>query len=176
MADLPSFPVKPGDKPIFRLVKICNRNDFPLADMYDGVPYLFEPNKPLSIPLEAAAHFFAWPSDDQRAVHMWIAKRHGWNTARHIARQDETGKPYPGGKMLWEIWVEKVEIAPVEFDLVQRDPDAPIPAIEDHEDAEPAESDDLPMPSTTRDDIAGTRVGKRKRSAVPHRAPRRVDV
>ena len=87
MADLPNMTaIKPGETPTFQLVKIINTNDFTIEDMFDGVPYRFEPNKPLSIPLEAAAHFFAWPSDDLIFVKLWIVKCFGWNMKDDIAR------------------------------------------------------------------------------------------
>ncbi len=172
MADLPNMPaIKPGDTPTFQLVKIINTNDFTIEDMFDGVPYKFEPNKPLSIPLEAAAHFFAWPSDDPTLVKMWIAKRLGWNTKDDIARQ-------PDARMRWEHWVEKIMIVPVHFDLVQRDPDAPIPAMADTGDGEgEAMTDsDLPPVPQTRDDLSETKVGVRKDTRFKKKAPRRVDV
>jgi hypothetical protein len=168
MVDLPAMsPIKPGETPTFQLVKIINTNDFVINDMFDGVPYKFEPNKPLSIPLEAAAHFFAWPSDDPTLVKMWIAKRLGWNTKEDIERQ-------PDGRMRWEHWVEKIMIVPVHFDLVQRDPDAPIPA--DAGEGEAMTESDLPPVPQTRDDLSGTKVGVRKDTRFKKKAPRRVDV
>jgi hypothetical protein len=170
MADLPSMqPIKPGETPTFQLVKVCNRNDFAISDMFDGVPYLFEPNKPLSIPIDAASHFFAWPSDDPQLVRLWIAKRLGWNTGADIARQ-------PDGRMRWEHWVDKIDIAPVHFDLIQRDPDAPIPADPgDGADDLMTDSELPPVPST-RDDIGGTKVGVRTRGRPFQKKPRRVEV
>jgi hypothetical protein len=164
---LPSMPpIKAGDQPVFRLVKVVNTNDFPISDMYDGVPYVFKPNEPLSIPPEAAQHFFAWPSDDPKLIQMWIAKRLGWNTAADIARQ-------PDGRMRWEHWVDKIQIVPVDYDLVQRDPAAPIPA-DAGEDDQMTESELPPIPQT-RDDVGGTKVGK-GRFANRKKLPRRVDV
>jgi len=169
MADLPNMPpIRPGETPTFQLVKINNTNDFTISDMFDGVPYKFEPNKPLSIPIEAAAHFFLWPSDDPTLVKMWIAKRLGWNTAKDIERQ-------PDGRMRWEHWVDKIEIAPVHFDLVQRDPDAPIPADAGEPDESMTDSELPPVPST-RDDLTGTKVGVRRDTRFKRKTPRRVDV
>ncbi len=168
MADLPNMPaIKPGETPTFQLVKIINTNNFVIEDMFDGVPYRFEPDTPLSIPPEAAAHFFAWPSDDPTLIKMWIAKRLGWNTKDDIERQAD-------GRMRWEHWVEKIKIAPVHFDLVQRDANAPIPA--DTDEVEVMTESDLPPVPQTRDDFSDTKVGVRRDTRFKKKAPRRVDV
>jgi hypothetical protein len=62
-------------------VKVVNRNDFMITDMFDGVPYTFEPGKAMSVPIDAANHIFGWypgvpPADLKRHVQ----KRMGWNT------------------------------------------------------------------------------------------------
>jgi hypothetical protein len=171
MVDLPSMPpaISPGEKPTFQLVQITNRNDFTIHDMFDGIPYKFEPNKPLAIPVDAASHFFMWPCDDPALVRLWISKRHGWNTAKDIERQAD-------GRMRWEHWVDKITVAPVHFDLVQRDPDAPIPADAGEADETMTDSDLPPVPAT-RDDITETKVGVRKNPRFYKKtAPRRVDV
>jgi len=62
-------------------LKVTNNNSFPLEDMFDGVPYTFEPGKPLTIPPDAAFHIFAWqPGVDMKVVEKHICKRWGWNT------------------------------------------------------------------------------------------------
>jgi hypothetical protein len=181
MADIPHAlpPMGPESSPSFQMVKVLNRNPFVIIDRWDGVPYLFkaEPlgttSVGLSIPPDAAAHFFAWPAEPE-VVRFYIAKRHGWNTPEDIARADKDGNPLdPTGanRMRWELWVEKLEISAVHFDLVQRDPDAPIPAdAGDPEDAAMTESgNDLPLPMAAGPDTSGTKVGTRKRSRPPRR-------
>jgi hypothetical protein len=167
MADLPNIAIKPDDKPSFQMVRVLNKNDFPITDMYDGVPYTFEPGKTLSIPPEAAQHFFAWPADSTLS-RMWIAKRLGWNTGEDIKRQAD-------GRMRWEHWVDKIEISAVSYDLVARNPDEPIPADPGEGDERMSEDEDLTMPAATTD-ITGTRVGRRKRDVPAKRPPRRVNV
>jgi hypothetical protein len=72
-------------------VKVINRNDFLIRDMFDGVAYDFHPNRPVSIPIDAANHIFGWwpPfNDDEGHRHevepemmkRHIMKRLGWNT------------------------------------------------------------------------------------------------
>lgn len=153
------------EKPSFQMVKVTNHNPFPLIDRFDGVPFEFKPEEPLSIPPDAAAHFFGWPGEPE-LVRSYIAKRHGWNTLDDIKR-DETGK------MRWEGWVENIEITHVLFDLIQRDPDAPIPADVGPEDDNVVEGDSLPIPiAGEATDVSTTRAGTRKRLAPYGRAPR----
>ena len=143
--------------PTFELIRVTNGNPFPITDMFDGVPYVFHPGKPLSIPVAAAQHFFAWPSDDPKVTGLWISKRLGWNTKDDIARQDD-------GRMRWQHWVEKIKLEAIEYDLVPRDPSAPIPA-DDGLDVEP----ERPPPMPVEEGQQGTKVGA-------GRTPRRVDV
>lgn len=150
-----------NELPIFRLVKVVNCNSFAVSDMYDGVPYEFKPNTPLSIPIEAAQHFFLWPEVEPEIVHRWIARRHGWNTMKDIEPQDD-------GRMRWQHWAENIKIAPIQFDLVPRDPDAPIPADFGEPEGEP----DAP-PMADPHDVDQTKVGTRKGIVRP---ARRVDV
>jgi hypothetical protein len=154
---------QPDAHPAFQMIRVLNRNTFAVVDRWDGVPFVFLPNVPLNIPPDAASHFFAWPAEPElRRLH--IAKRNGWNTPDDIKRDD-------AGTMRWEKWVDAIEIAPVLFDIVQRQ-DEPIPA--DDEDAPMAETGDLPMPMGDEPDLASTKVGVRRRDAP--RRPRRVDV
>ncbi len=61
--------------------KILNRNDFTISDRFDGVPYVFETNHPVSVPIDAANHIFGWfPGVDKEIVKRHVQKRFGWNT------------------------------------------------------------------------------------------------
>jgi hypothetical protein len=144
--------------PTHTLIRVTNTNPFPVTDMFDGVPYVFSPNTPISIPVAAAQHFFAWPSDDPKLVGLWVSKRLGWNTKADIEVQAD-------GRPRWQHWVEKILVQSVEFDLVPRDPSTPIMADDGVIDAEP------PIPAMPDEGIGGTRVGQ------GHTRPlRRVDV
>lgn len=62
-------------------VRVINRNDFPLHDMYDSVPYNFLPGQPISIPVDAAAHIFGWwEGVDPAQQRRYVQRRFGWNT------------------------------------------------------------------------------------------------
>ena len=62
-------------------VKVVNRNDFPISDRFDSVPYVFETNRPQSVPIDAANHIFGWfPGVDPAVVRKHVQKRFGWNT------------------------------------------------------------------------------------------------
>lgn len=66
-------------------VRVTNANDFVIEDRFDGVPYRFEPKKPLSIPLDAAFHIFGWfPGAKPEEVARHIQKRLGWNTPEMV--------------------------------------------------------------------------------------------
>ncbi len=69
------------EQPRIGHVMVVNHNDFPISDRFDGVPYIFEQDKPLSIPIDAANHIFGWyPGVDQEIVRRHVQKRLGWNT------------------------------------------------------------------------------------------------
>jgi hypothetical protein len=62
-------------------LKLTNKNDFVIEDRFDGVPYTFHPNTPVSIPADAALHMLGWfPGVDLKIVANHVAKRWGWNT------------------------------------------------------------------------------------------------
>lgn len=74
------------DQPQIMNVKIVNRNDFPISDRFDGVPYVFESNHPVSVPIDAANHIFGWfPGVDPEIVKRHVQKRFGWNTPAMVA-------------------------------------------------------------------------------------------
>lgn len=69
------------DQPQIMNVKIVNRNDFEIADRFDGVPYVFAPNHPVSVPIDAANHIFGYfPGVEKEIVRRHCQKRFGWNT------------------------------------------------------------------------------------------------
>lgn len=72
-------------------VRVTNRNEFTIRDRFDGVLYTFEPHRPVSVPIDAANHIFAWHppwTDDKGERHeverstmrTHVQKRFGWNT------------------------------------------------------------------------------------------------
>lgn len=69
-------------------VRIVNNNEFTIADMFDGVPFTFEPGKAITIPPDAANHIFGWrpvaenetESARNNEMLIYCQKRHGWNT------------------------------------------------------------------------------------------------
>jgi hypothetical protein len=64
-------------------VKVVNRNDFPITDMFDGVPYTFKAHgeKAEPLPIDAANHIFGWyPGIPQADLKRHVQKRMGWNT------------------------------------------------------------------------------------------------
>lgn len=168
MTELPNLN-DPAGAPSFQMVKVTNRNSFPIEDMHDGVPYLFKPNEPKNITPDVAQHIFAWPGEPEYTK-LYMARRWGWNTPEHIKRGDD-------GRMKWEADVERVTLEPIMFDLVARDPDAPVladPRSGEPEDELMTETDapavPMPMaPSLPREIVAGTRAGRGKR------APRKIE-
>jgi hypothetical protein len=159
--DFPS--IRLGQSGRFQMVRVTNRNSFPLIDRFDGVPYEFKPNEPLSIAMEVATHVFGWPAEPE-LMRLHIAKRFGWNTPDDIKRGDD-------GKMRWETWVDNLHIEPVHMELVERDPSAPIPADPSADDGPMAETQsEVPIPLAEGTEVGGTRGGVRSK------APRRVDV
>jgi hypothetical protein len=46
-------------------VKVTNRNTATFRDAYQGIEYIFEPGKPIAIPLAAAVHLFGFGLKDK---------------------------------------------------------------------------------------------------------------
>lgn len=66
-------------------VKVTNHNDFPIDDHFDGVHYIFEPNKSVKLPFDAACHIFGIEHPDQVSSNKdellnFVCRRWGWNT------------------------------------------------------------------------------------------------
>jgi hypothetical protein len=62
-------------------LKVTNHNEFTITDMFDGVPYVFESGKSISVPSDAALHILGWyPGVDMLVVKNHVQKRWGWNT------------------------------------------------------------------------------------------------
>lgn len=144
-----------GRRPSLQMVKVTNRNAFPLIDRFDGVPYKFLPHKPLVIPPDVAGHFFAWPAEREvRLAHM--SKRYAWNRVtddmaflQPVSGSDDT-------RTLAEKYCDNVVIEVQQFDLVARSPDTTFPE-------EQEVTHDLPAPMAEfGDEEGGTHVGKRK--------------
>lgn len=88
-------------------VRVMNRNDFPINDMYDSVPYVFEPNLPISIPVDAAAHIFGWYEGvDPQQMRRYCQRRFGWNTPAMQASNQNND------------WFDKLDIKPMLYRLV----------------------------------------------------------
>lgn len=100
-------------------VRIVNRNDFTIADMYDGVPYTFPTDSPVTVPPDAANHIFGWrlkgdeETDEKVAADMllYCQKRHGWNTPEVVRAGNHTK------------WFGKLEFKSVRFRMVEVDDD-----------------------------------------------------
>ena len=74
-------------------LKLTNKNDFIIVDRYDGVPFTFEPKKPIIIPADAAAHIFGWsPEASMEDVERHTCRRLGWNTPDHM--KNSTGRRF----------------------------------------------------------------------------------
>jgi hypothetical protein len=99
-------------------LKVTNHNDFKISDMFDGVPFDFEPGQSLVIPPEAALHIFAWkPGANMAEVERHVQKRWGWNIAD--LQKDGIAAGY----------FRNIELKPVTYRMVEvREDDDDIPA------------------------------------------------
>ena len=89
-------------------LKVTNHNDFAIEDRFDGVPYLFEPNKSVSVPSDAAAHMLGWfPGVDMMVVKNHVMKRWGWNTPELVASKKN------------EQYFAALNFKPVQFRIVE---------------------------------------------------------
>lgn len=80
----------------FTHIRVTNHNTDTIDDRYDGILYLFEPEKAKLVPIVAAALMFGFPVDDDGNVQVgnpptpdWehVKRRWGWNTVQR--RKDE---------------------------------------------------------------------------------------
>lgn len=89
-------------------VKVINRNEWTIEDMFDGVPYAFPSNLAISIPIDAAFHIFGWhPDVDRKAMRAYCQKRFGWNTP---AMQQ-------GGK--GDLFFDRLSIEPIYYRMIE---------------------------------------------------------
>lgn len=140
-----------------QMVKVTNKNDFVMRDRFDGSPYLFESNQPLSIPPQAAAHFFGWPGEPE-LMKMHTCKRFGWNRPEHIGAD----KTKPTSEPLADLYWSNIVIETVTFSVVaDDDPTKPELGIEDETMTEGAAA---PVPVAVSSESL-TRVGGKKRRA-----------
>jgi hypothetical protein len=104
--------------------KVTNTNDFDIADMYDGVPYVFKARGKDPVPLDpmAALHIFGWTADGTReAWKIHTQKRWGWNTIDLV----KSGKA--------DLFFERMKFETVRYRLVEvvdNGEDKPVDAIE----------------------------------------------
>jgi hypothetical protein len=160
-------------------IRVVNRNDFTISDRFDGVPVVFEPNKPVELPPEVAEHIFRYPGDTED-TYRHMARRWGWNLPKHIA-EDEHGVP------LWVRQCQKIEITVSRFELRPvTDSSAPIPADDGAADVSdaPALMDQSVAPrKKTRKEISKERSARmkamwerRRAAAGPHASPQNPPV
>jgi hypothetical protein len=72
-------------EPEIMAIRVINSNDFTISDRFDGVPYTFEPQVPLAVPVDAAFHIFGWHREfDPAVMKNYVMKRFGWNTPNMI--------------------------------------------------------------------------------------------
>ena len=101
-------------------LEVTNHNDFTISDMFDGVPVKFSPGETVTCTEAQALHFFGWPGElADRAIHM--ARRFGWAGKGYLKPEGPTDSV-----PLYVTLAERIEIKPVYYDLVRRDPNAPI--------------------------------------------------
>jgi len=153
--------------PTVMMVEVINHNDFAINDMWNGVPVTFPKEEDgnftaVAVSPEIALHCFGYPGElHDRALHM--ARRYGWS-GRDYLKPEGLGD----GPPRYEVLASRIEIKPIYYDLVRRNPNDPIPLDTGNE------ADDRPAldaePDTT------TKVGKRKsRTARPRADRHRTD-
>lgn len=150
-----------ADQATPRIVRlsVINRNPFTITDMFDGIPVTFPTDQAVDVSPEIAMHLFGYPGElEDRAVHM--ARRFGWSGKEYLAPEGQ-GDSEPKYVTMSRL----IEIAPVYYNLVRVDPNAPIKLDTGDEAADRA------TPGIEAD--TGTRVGTRKKSqSKAQRRPR----
>ena len=100
-------------------VRVVNNNDFTISDMFDGVPFTFDPGKAETIPPDAAGHIFGWsPEATPAEMLLYCQKRHGWNTPEVVRANNHTK------------WFGQIEFKPVRFRMVEvTDDESALPTV-----------------------------------------------
>lgn len=101
-------------------LKVTNHNDFAIEDRFDGVPYLFEPGRAISVPADAALHMLGWyPGVGMDAVKNHVCKRWGWNTPAIV------------NEKLHDKYFAALNFKPVTYKIIE------VPALEEEVDEAP---------------------------------------
>jgi hypothetical protein len=136
--------------PAIMMVSVINRNTFTINDMFNGIPVVFPPEKSVDVSPEIALHCFGYPGElADRALHM--AKRYGWSGKDYLMPEG-----LGDGEPRYVTLASKIEITPIYYDLVRRNPNDPIPLDTGNEE------DD--RPAVTEEADTTTRVGKRRKA------------
>lgn len=99
-------------------IKVTNRNDFAIRDMYDGIPYVLGAMEQVNVPYEAACHIFGvrFVADGEAhslealrdPIFHHVVKRWGWNRAEVIKDR------------LHEKWFANIEFKLIALTLVEQ--------------------------------------------------------
>lgn len=138
-------------------IRVTNGNTFPIADLFDGIPVLFEPGKPETIPFDAAVHFFGFPYNpitgdfEIRPDFLHVSRRYGWNTVPPPL--DKTQRPdFDAQNRKAQEYFANLRVQPVRFVMTEE-------AVED---------ESLPAPRIGRDEPANdAKPPKVKKSRKP---------
>ena len=98
----------------------------PFTDRHDGVPVTIQPGKSENLPIEMAAHFFAFsPGVEPEVMFRHICKRQGWNTPEYVQQNPDTHKTKA------REYFDRLKIEAISYKLVpvdDPDPRKPVPA------------------------------------------------
>jgi hypothetical protein len=150
---------EPTPVPGATMVIVTNRNGFVIRDRFDGVPFTFKPNEPVTIPPDVASHFFGWPAD-REVMKVYIAKRRGWNTREYMQRADPMN---PLSELLYERYADNIRITQKEYVLVAREDMRP---ADDAADMISGEDDNEVVRSGAAVEQTTTHTGRRTGSKV----------
>ena len=168
---LPEPEPAPATPPPMQMVEVTNLNTFPLFDRFDGVPYAFKPNVPISIPPQAARHFFGWPGEAD-VMKLWTCRRFGWNTPGYI--NPDPNRPHDT-RSLADVYFQNLEIKTIEYEMVRKESSVPMP--EDHDLADRPDMDDRAAAEPDREP-RGDPTGEVRSGVGKHiklRGPRKLE-
>lgn len=98
-------------------IKVTNKNEFPIEDRFDGIPYVIPAMGHCNIPYEAACHIFGvafraeqghnLPADFRERMFRYVQRRWGWNRKEVLEQSKE--------------WFAKIETRLIALRLVEAD-------------------------------------------------------
>lgn len=107
------------------LIKVTNNNDFEITDHFNGIAYVFTPEEPVNVPLDAMRHMFGvdFPADEETLksvafrdeVLSCVSRRWGWSS--HEQEERNKKRKIINKFVFTPVVTKMIELVPENTDL-----------------------------------------------------------